>query len=123
MTSTELRVNAGKQLLFNRVFSLNNSHSKNVVIGLAQEGDGFVPTIRLVNQSWSGVTFIEKTWREFIANYHTIRKHFSKSIAKKDDISFDGKSLYVKSKKKLTVMFQQSFHYCVCVLFCFRHEN
>ena len=95
MTSAELRTNAGKQLLFNRVFSLNNSHSKNVVIGLAPVGDGYAPTIRLINQSWSGVTFVGKTWMEFVANYKTLRDHFSKTISKKDDISFDRKFFFL----------------------------
>lgn len=101
MASLELRENAGKRLLFNRVFSLNNSHSKNVVVGLVPEGGIFVPTIRLVNQTWSGITFTSRTWQEFNSNYGVLYKHFTRKISKQDDISFDGKFFRVILKNFL----------------------
>lgn len=58
--------------MFTRIYSLNPSHSKTVIMGLVPSGPGtFVPVIRLVNQTGCGITFTEDSFAIF--NVHIPR--------------------------------------------------
>lgn len=82
-----------KYLLFNRVFSLNQSQSKNLIVGtvfLINEGVA-LPVLKMINQSWAGITFTEEKWLQFTESFPAIREYFDKKkTSKLNDLQIDG---------------------------------
>lgn len=83
-----------KYLLFNRVFSLNASQSKNLIVGtvfLINEGVA-LPVLKMINQSWAGIIFTEDNWLQLTENFSAIRTYFDKKkkTSKLEDLKING---------------------------------
>lgn len=116
MSSTEIEYNkvvesTEKYILFNRVFSLNPSQSKNLIVGVAYIGEGgsgpaavAVPVVKIINSYWAGIVFTADRWEKFTSNFPLIQSYFGKKKSPKhEDLQFDGECRNIYSFSKILI--------------------
>lgn len=98
MASYNSREDALQYLLCSRVYPLNTSCTKKIIIGLApQKNNDFTCIVKIINQTFFGINFTTAAWQAFKLHFAKINSYFNDEVqsgtAEFDKISFNGITL------------------------------
>lgn len=67
-----------KQLLLPTLYGLNRSFTKKIIIGFKEQEDGCLyPSVRLIGNDYSGISFNTESWRSFQEQFNTVSEYLN----------------------------------------------